>query len=271
MSDNILTAVVRRNHLVTLDHRWQYDYGQKLRFEGIELPEVFEGHFANSLEGETITQVGTDNTVPIPDSLFLTGQTIFAWVFVHDGETDGRTKYMVKIPVWVRPQMQDDTPTPEEQSAVTQAIAALNVAVNRCEEAVEHYPKVENGHWFIWDGEWIDTGIAAQGVPGEKGDRGDDGYSPTVEVTRIENGYSISITDTAGVHTYTVYDGVDATEAAKGYAEEAENWAHEAEMSASAAGYMDVEIVNGRLIYTRTDAVDVDFRLKNGHLIMEAV
>ena len=47
--------------------------------------------------------------------------------------------------------------------------------------------------------------------------------------------------------------------------------ADRAEQAASTAGYLDVEIVDGRLIYTRTDAVDVDFTLNNGRLIMEAI
>jgi hypothetical protein len=47
--------------------------------------------------------------------------------------------------------------------------------------------------------------------------------------------------------------------------------ADRAEQSARTAGYLDVEIVNGRLIYKRTDAVDVDFRLTDGRLIMEAI
>lgn len=46
--------------------------------------------------------------------------------------------------------------------------------------------------------------------------------------------------------------------------------ADRAEQAANNAGYLDVEIVDGRLIYTRTDAVDVDFALNNGRLIMEA-
>ena len=47
--------------------------------------------------------------------------------------------------------------------------------------------------------------------------------------------------------------------------------ADRAEQAANTAGYLDVEIVDGRLIYTRTDAVDVDFALNNGRLIMEAI
>ena len=43
-----------------------------------------------------------------------------------------------------------------------------------------------------------------------------------------------------------------------------------AEMAARESGYFDVEIVDGRLIYTRTDNVGVDFALVDGHLVMEA-
>lgn len=53
--------------------------------------------------------------------------------------------------------------------------------------------------------------------------------------------------------------------------ESAEQSADRAEQAANTAGYLDVEIVDGRLIYTRTDAVDVDFALDDGRLIMEAI
>ena len=70
----------------------------------------------------------------------------------------------------------------------------------------------------------------------------------------------------------------EAVETAEEKAEEADTSARSAkedadraEQAASTAGYLDVEIVDGRLIYTRTDAVDVDFALNNGRLIMEAI
>ena len=45
--------------------------------------------------------------------------------------------------------------------------------------------------------------------------------------------------------------------------------AERAEQSAHNAGYMEMKIENGRLIYYRTDNVAVDFALVDGHLIME--
>lgn len=65
----------------------------------------------------------------------------------------------------------------------------------------------------------------------------------------------------------TAQDVIDADEAAQSAKEDADR----AEQAAATAGYLDVEIVDGRLIYTRTDAVDVDFALNNGRLIMEAI
>lgn len=35
-------------------------------------------------------------------------------VYLHEGEDDGETVYMVTIPVKKRPQPSDDIPTPEE-------------------------------------------------------------------------------------------------------------------------------------------------------------
>ncbi len=65
----------------------------------------------------------------------------------------------------------------------------------------------------------------------------------------------------------TAQDVVDADASAQSAKEDADR----AEQAANNAGYIDVEIVDGRLIYTRTDAVDVDFALNNGRLIMEAI
>ena len=65
----------------------------------------------------------------------------------------------------------------------------------------------------------------------------------------------------------TAQDVIDADASAQSASADADR----AEQAANNAGYLDVEIVDGRLIYTRTDAVDVDFALNNGRLIMEAI
>ena len=133
----------------------------------------------------------------MPYELFLTAKAIVCYIYLHDEVTDGRTVYTIKIPVKDRPKPSDVEPTPVQQDIITQAIAALNNAVD----------------------------------------------------------------------TVTVLS--DETEE---NALAAEHYADLASQCAGTAGYLEIEIdERGHLIYTKTDAVDVDFRLQNGHLIMEGI
>lgn len=109
---------------------YQYDYGQVLKFEGVELPAVYEVHFSNTDQAGTAkAQIGDADGVQIPDEYLLTGQPVYVWVFVHTGTEDGETEYKCIIPVNKRAQKEDTEPTPVEQDIITQAIAALNTAV----------------------------------------------------------------------------------------------------------------------------------------------
>lgn len=96
-------------------------------------------------------------------------------------------------------------------NAKNAAISAKNDAVNAklaAETAVEHYPRIVNDYWQLWDPEdeeWVDTGVKAEGTDGLNG------YSPTVTVTEITGGHRVVITDKNGSHTFDVMDGSDAT------------------------------------------------------------
>lgn len=161
------------------DELWQYDYGQILKFDGLELPDAYEVHFSNQpLTGETITQIGNADGVTIPDQFLQSGEVVYAWVYLHAGEDDGETEYMVTIPVSKRPEPSNEVPTPVEQSAIDQAIAALNIAVEKSEEAIGHYPKIEDGTWWVLDVNdeiWVDTEVEARGPQGIQGERGPQG------------------------------------------------------------------------------------------------
>ena len=158
---------------------WQYDYGQILKFDGLELPDAYEVHFSNQpLTGETITQIGNADGVTIPDQFLQSGEVVYAWVYLHAGEDDGETEYMVTIPVSKRPEPSDEQPTPVEQSAIDQAIAALNIAVEKADEAITHYPQIQSGTWWVWDvtaEEYVDTEVEARGPQGIQGIPGQDG------------------------------------------------------------------------------------------------
>ena len=226
MASNVITAKFCADQTrAWTDELWQYDYGQILKFDGLELPDAYEVHFSNQpLTGETITQIGNADGVTIPDQFLQSGEAVYAWVYLHTGEDDGETEYMVTIPVSKRPEPSDEQPTPVEQSAIDQAIAALNIAVEKADESITHYPKIESGTWWVWDvtaEEYVDTEVEArgpqgiQGIPGQDGEDGapgapgEDGFSPEITVQDITGGHRITITDATGTKTVDVMDGED--------------------------------------------------------------
>ena len=80
----------------------------------------------------------------------------------------------------------------------------------------------DNGNWFV-NGE--DTGkpsrgeTGADGTPGDKGDPGADGadgFSTTVQVTDGDGTHTVTITDKAGDHSFTINDGADGEPGEKG-------------------------------------------------------
>lgn len=91
---------------------WQYDYGQILRIQGLNLPPAVEIHFALQKTGGTsktrigITKDGVTD-VPIPDSMLenedeTKDYDIYAFVYLTD-ETSGQTEYRITMRVKARP------------------------------------------------------------------------------------------------------------------------------------------------------------------------
>ena len=121
--------------MVETEPHYQYDYGQKLKFTDLNLPSSYEVHFANdATTGIAYTQLGDSTGVTIPNALFRTGKPIFGFIYLHKGSDDGKTVYVVKIPVRSRAKPSDIVvPSEEETSIIKDAIAALQAAA----EAVE--------------------------------------------------------------------------------------------------------------------------------------
>ena len=135
---NIVTASLARGRTTATTRRlWQHDYGMKLRLEDIDLPELYEVHFSDSLSGSALTVLGSAEGVSIPDRLLTTGRELHAWLYLHTEEDDGETVYHIIIPVFPRPAPDGGAPTPVEQNAVTQALAALNTGISRAVDAAE--------------------------------------------------------------------------------------------------------------------------------------
>lgn len=109
---------------------WQFDYGQKMKFDGVELPASYTVHFANSSAGDSVPQIGDETGVSIPDQVLTSGKTVYFWLFLHPDATSGQTAYANMIKVHPRTALPTiEPPTPEEQSILDQLMATLEAGV----------------------------------------------------------------------------------------------------------------------------------------------
>lgn len=232
---------------------YQYDYGQVLRFEGVELPQAYEVHFANhdSL-GEAKPQIGDASGVTIPDEYLLNTGFVYAFLFLHTGADDGETVYKAVIPVKPKPRPTNTPITPVEQSEITQAIAALNIAVEQTARDAASAEESAN------DADASARNAAESERLSEEHERN---AAESARSAAASEGNAEASAERARL------SAVSAGESASAAATSADH----AEQSASQAGWMFFEIVDGDLIMERTSTVPVDFYLENGDLIMEAV
>lgn len=251
-TSKIIRAVVGGGRFVDTAPITKEDYGRILKIEGIELPETYEIDFSNDRkEGTSVTMIGNADGVLIPRQFIKSGKDIYAFYY-HVGEDFGKTTYIFHIPNRVRPDRTNEEPEPEQQSVIDQAIAALNTAVAQtAQDVVDADASAQSA------AESADlSGLSARSA-------GEYASQASASATNAAQSEANAASSAGAASAAATSAGASASSA---YAD-----AERAEQAASTAGYLDVEIVDGRLIYTRTDAVDVDFALNNGRLIMEAI
>ena len=126
---NILKVKFGKETQIVSSPLYQYDYGQKVRIFGLNLPAHYEVHFSNYERGDATTVLASSNEFDIPDIYLQSGRDVYVWIYLHAGNNDGETEYQITIPVIKRAKPTDEEPTSEEQSIIDQTIIALNAAV----------------------------------------------------------------------------------------------------------------------------------------------
>lgn len=91
---------------------WQWDYGQILRIQGLNLPSAVEIHFSlDEHGGEAVRRIGVTKDgvtdVPIPDSMVENesayGDSYYFFVYIYlTDETSGNTEYKIRAKVSTR-------------------------------------------------------------------------------------------------------------------------------------------------------------------------
>lgn len=123
---NIVTANFINTRSIVTEEIWQWNYGQILRIQGLNLPRAVEVHF--SINSLSKTRIGTtiDNVtdVAIPDSVLEESGRLRVYLYMHTGDDDGETEYEITIQVKARaePEAYDSD---DDETALREAIALL--------------------------------------------------------------------------------------------------------------------------------------------------
>lgn len=126
---------------------WQYDYGQILRVQGLELPDAVEIHFSlQEKGGESERQVGLTRDgvteVAVPNSYLENAGTsrdysIYAFLYISDGKS-GNTEYKITMYVQSRPEPKDpETPEDPKDDPFGKTIEAVNEAMKSAQASAE--------------------------------------------------------------------------------------------------------------------------------------
>ena len=251
-TSKIIRGIVNSRGYTITSAITQWDYGYVFVPEFEDTPATYRLDFSNDEHHGTALPVycGSEGG-EVPEELIDTGKDIFVWFF-YIGDGFGKSEYKWRIPNKCKPKTEQDEPTPSQQSSIDQAISVVNDAVETVEQKASE----------------ADQSSRSASADAERAEQARDdaqGYANNAQTSATQASASASQAS-ASASTASAAATSASASAASAYAD-----AERAEQAASTAGYLDVEIVDGRLIYTRTDAVDVDFSLNNGRLIMEAI
>ena len=253
-NENVIQATFDGFYKVRTEPSWLIDHGMQLQISGVDLPTEFECHFSNSRSVAAKRQIGEDGVVTIPDEYFLSNaDQIFCWIYLHPTVDSGVTEYEIVIPLRKRSNVTPSEPTQEQQDIVDQAIAALNVAMAATSADASSA-----------------SASASAALASEQAAARSETNAGNSATAAGQSATAAGQSATAAHQSELNASGSASSASSSAAAAYAD--AERAEQAATTAGYLDVEIdENGHLIYTRTDAVDVDFELENGHLLMEVI
>ena len=170
LRDKTITVTLGEDLYVKAPHVFQYDYGLMLVLDGVQLPADYEVHFSNKKHGVAKKAEVTENGVKIPDEYLRSGEDLFAWVYLRNGDEDGYTVYSIQFPVIGRSVEQGDNISTVEHNVIDKAIEALEEAVEETNQNVRNYPYInEDKYWMVYDAEherFVNTGVKADGTSG---------------------------------------------------------------------------------------------------------
>ena len=134
------TAIFNKDNSnwTTAESVWQWDYGQMLRIQGLDLPQTVEVHFSKTEEsGDSVTRIGVTKDgvtdVRIPDSALEVPGNIYAFVYQRV-DNAGETEYEIMIPLKARPKPEVPGGT-EEGNMFEEVLETVNKAAEDAKQS----------------------------------------------------------------------------------------------------------------------------------------
>ena len=150
----VITALFEEDNYCKVSGLWQYDYGQILSIEGLNLPKIVEIHFSlDDKNGDTITRIGlTENSIKkvhIPDALLenndiTSNYNMYAFIYIANS-VEGNTEYRITMPVKARPKP-NILKSSEDPEIFHEVIGAVNKAASETEQAKKESESWAHGH-----------------------------------------------------------------------------------------------------------------------------
>lgn len=109
---------------------YQWDYGQVLQLEGLELPPTFEVHLTDDTNHQAYLLMGQDDQVAIDDTIMERAGTLTLYICLHDTEDDGESVYIARLVRKKKIKPAAVPFTPVQQDLATQIMATLNNVAN---------------------------------------------------------------------------------------------------------------------------------------------
>ena len=127
--NKIIEAYPKAGKICKTEPIWQWDVGDKIHINGIDLPPSYKAEFSNvSVRGTAKPQIQTSDTIEIPPEYQESGEPVYTWIVLVD-ENSRQTVLMIHTPVSLRAMPTCQPIAPSKQSEVDQCLAALNSGV----------------------------------------------------------------------------------------------------------------------------------------------
>ena len=139
---NIAEAYPRLGKIERTVPLWQYDEGQIIHINGIELPAAYMAEFSNTTRGDAEQYIQQTDEITVPAQYLQSGQPVYIWLVIEDSESR-TTMYEIVSPVALRSRPHGEL-IPEERTPFDAALAALNSGVERVERIADAIPDTIN-------------------------------------------------------------------------------------------------------------------------------